>query len=103
MATVLIVGASRGIGLEFARQYAAEGERVIGTHRRPEAGDMLRTLGARPVVLDLLDEGAVVEFGEKMATETIDIAIINAGIAGPRGSALRPPGGLDFDAVMHTN
>ena len=103
MATVLIVGASRGIGLEFARQYAAEGHRVIATHRKPEAGETLRGLGVKPIVLDMLDEGAVVEFGEKMATEKIDIAIINAGVAGPRGSALRSPGGLDFDAVMHTN
>ncbi len=103
MASVLIVGASRGIGLEFARQYAGEGHRVIATHRKPEAGETLRALGAKPIVLDMLDEGAVVEFGETMASETIDIAIINAGVAGPRGSALRAPGGLDFDAVMHTN
>jgi len=103
MATVLIVGASRGIGMKFARQYAAEGHRIIATHRKPEAGETLRALGAKPIVLDMLDEGAVVEFGETMASETIDIAIINAGVAGPRGSALRAPGGLDFDAVMHTN
>ncbi|MEP6609099.1 MAG: SDR family oxidoreductase [Burkholderiaceae bacterium] len=103
MATVLIVGASRGIGLEFARQYAAEGQRVIATHRRPEAGDALRSLGAKALPLDLLDEGAVVQFGEDMASQTIDIAILNAGVAGPRGSALTSPGGLDFDAVMHTN
>jgi len=103
MASVLVVGASRGIGLEFARQYAGEGHRVIATHRKPEAGETLRALGAKPIVLDMLDEGAVVEFGETMASETIDIAIINAGVAGPRGSALRAPGGLDFDAVMHTN
>ncbi len=103
MSTVLIVGASRGIGLEFARQYVAEGARVIATHRSPEAGELLRELGAKPVMLDMLDEGAVLDFGEKMAAEPIDIAIVSAGIAGPRGSALRSPGGLDFDAVMHTN
>ncbi len=103
MATVLIVGASRGIGFEFARQYTAEGNRVIATHRTPEAGAKLRELGAKPAVLDMLDEGAVVEFGERMAGERIDIAIINAGVTGPRGNALDPPGGLDFDAVMHTN
>ena len=103
MATVLIVGASRGIGLEFARQYAAEGSRVIATHRTPDAGAKLRDLGAKPAVLDMLDEGAVAEFGEKMANEKIDVAIINAGVAGPRGPNIGSPGGLDFDAVMHTN
>ncbi len=103
MSTVLIVGASRGIGLEFVRQYSADGNRVIATHRTPEAGATLRGLGAKPAVLDMLDEGGVIEFGEKMAHEKIDIVVINAGVAGPRGSALRSPGGLDFDAVMHTN
>lgn len=103
MATVLVIGASRGIGLEFVRQYIADGARVIATHRTPESGAALRTLGAKPAVLNMLDEGAVAEFGEQMAREKIDIAIFNAGVAGPRGSAIRSPGGLDFDAVMHTN
>ncbi|MDQ3188688.1 MAG: SDR family oxidoreductase [Pseudomonadota bacterium] len=104
MGTVLIVGASRGIGLEFVRQYTAEGHRVIATHRTDAAGETLRALGAKPAVLNLLDEGAVVEFGEKMAAEKkIDVAVLNAGVAGPRGQAIRAPGGLDFDAVMHTN
>lgn len=103
MATVLVVGASRGIGLEFVRQYVAEGHRVIATHRTPESGATLREVGAKPAVLDMLDEGGVVEFGEKMAHEKIDIAVINAGIAGARNQAISSPGGLDFDAVMHTN
>ena len=103
MATVLVIGASRGIGLEFVRQYIADGARVIATHRRPEAGAALRELGAKPTPLDMLDEGAVADFGDQMARETIDIAIVNAGVSGPRGSAIRSPGGLDFDAVMHTN
>ena len=103
MATILVVGASRGIGFEFVRQYAAEGNRVIATHRSAEAGAKLRELGAKPAILDLLDESAVLNFGEKLADEKIDIAVINAGIAGPRGQAVTPPGGLDFDAVMHTN
>jgi len=103
MATVLIVGASRGIGLEFVRQYTAEGNRVIATHRKPEAGATLRELGAKPVALDMLDEGGVLEFSDKMAQEKLDIVVINAGVIGPRGSAIASPGGLDFDAVMHTN
>lgn len=103
MATVLIVGASRGIGLEFVRQYTADGNRVIATHRKPEAAAKLRELGAKPALLDVLDEGGVADFGDKMALEKIDIAIVNAGVVGPRASAVQSPGGLDFDAVMHTN
>jgi NAD(P)-dependent dehydrogenase (short-subunit alcohol dehydrogenase family) len=103
MASVLVVGASRGIGLEFVRQYIADGARVTATHRTPEAGAMLRSLGAKPVTLDLLDEGAVADFGEQIGREKIDIAIICAGVLARRSNAIGAPGGLDFDAVMHTN
>ncbi|GAB4470255.1 MAG: SDR family oxidoreductase [Burkholderiaceae bacterium] len=103
MSTVLVVGASRGIGYEFARQYAADGARVIATHRAPEDAQRLRALGARPIVLDVLDAAALAEFGARLASERIDVAILAAGIYGPRTSALEPPTPADFDAVMHTN
>jgi NAD(P)-dependent dehydrogenase (short-subunit alcohol dehydrogenase family) len=103
MSTVLVVGASRGIGLEFARQYAADGARVIATHRSPAAAAPLRALGAKPVALDLLDEHALAGFTDQLAAEKIDIMILNAGLYGPRTSAIAAPGGLDFDAVMQTN
>lgn len=103
MSTVLLVGASRGIGLEFARQYAEDGARVIATHRSPAAAAPLRALGAKPVALDLLDEHGLANFADQLAGEKIDVMILNAGLYGPRTSAITAPGGLDFDAVMQTN
>lgn len=103
MGTVLVVGASRGIGHEFARQYAADGARVIATHRRPEDAERLRALGARPIALDVRDAAALAEFGRRFATERIDVAILAAGVYGPRTSGPDPPTPADFDAVMHTN
>ncbi|MCU0769095.1 MAG: SDR family oxidoreductase [Burkholderiaceae bacterium] len=103
MGTVLVIGASRGIGLEFVRQYAADGARVIGTVRRDEDAVKLRELGAKPLLLDVLDEAAVGSFGEQLHGERLDVAIVNAGVYGPRTSAIAAPGGLDFDQVMHTN
>lgn len=103
MSTILVVGASRGIGLEFARQYTEDGARVIATHRAPGAAATLRALGAKPVALDLLDEQAVADFVGPLADEKIDVLILNAGVYGPRSSAIATPGGLDFDAVMQTN
>jgi NADPH:quinone reductase-like Zn-dependent oxidoreductase len=44
--TVLITGANSGIGLEFARQYAAKGWTVIATHRRAETPRTLADLAA---------------------------------------------------------
>jgi NAD(P)-dependent dehydrogenase (short-subunit alcohol dehydrogenase family) len=103
MSTVLVIGASRGIGLEFARQYAADGARVIATVRRAEDTAKLRELGAKPLLLDVLDEAAVAQFGAQLHGEKLDIAIYNTGVYGPRTTAIAAPGGLDFDAVMHTN
>ncbi|MCX8004351.1 MAG: SDR family oxidoreductase [Burkholderiaceae bacterium] len=103
MKTVLIVGASRGIGLEFARQYAAAGHRVLATHRRSEDGARLRALGAQALALDVLDAGSRAAFVQALAEERIDIAILSAGIYGPKTEGVEPPDPAEFDRVMRTN
>lgn len=103
MSTVLVVGASRGIGYEFARQYAADGARVIATHRKPEDAARLRAVGARPIALDVLDAAALADFGARLASDRIDVAILAAGVYGPRTTGLEPPAPTEFDAVMHVN
>jgi NAD(P)-dependent dehydrogenase (short-subunit alcohol dehydrogenase family) len=55
MSNVLITGASRGLGLEFARQYAREGRDVIGCCRHPKAARPHADLGAGLVKLDVTD------------------------------------------------
>lgn len=82
MATVLITGASRGIGLEFARQYAADGWRVLATCRTPARAAALRDLGATVAIhaLDVTDHDAVRGLARELASETIDVLIANAGI-----------------------
>lgn len=103
MATVLILGASRGIGHEFARQYAADGARVIGTHRQPEAGARLRALGVRPLALDVLDPAAPNALGALLAAEALDLVIVAAGVYGPQTNGTEAPDAAAFDAVMQTN
>ena len=103
MGTVLVVGASRGIGLEFVRQYVADGERVHATHRAPEDAAALRALGARPLRLDVADAESVAGLGWHLDGERIDIALLVAGVYGPHSSDLTPPSDLEFDTVMRTN
>jgi len=103
MATVLIVGASRGIGRELARQYAADGARVIASHRRPEDAAALRALGARPLALDVLATAAPQVLGRQLEGEALDLAFLSAGLYGPRSAAPLAPTAAEFDAVMHTN
>jgi len=103
MSTCLIVGASRGIGRELARQYAAAGDRVIATYRQARDGAQLATVCARAIELDLLRPASAAQLGEQLAGESIDLAIVVAGIVGPKSSGISAPERADFDAVMRTN
>lgn len=80
MPTVLITGANRGIGLEFARQYAADGWDVIATAR--QSSPELNALGVRVERLDLADADAVADFASKFDT-SLDLFIANAGTSHP--------------------
>jgi len=77
MPTALILGASRGIGLEFVRQYRADGWRVIAAARTPEGVAALKALGAEAHQADLTDPGAVAGLGWKLDGESLDVAIYN--------------------------
>ncbi|MDR3525985.1 MAG: SDR family oxidoreductase [Rhizomicrobium sp.] len=83
MTTVLITGANRGIGLVFARQYAADGATVIATCREPEKADKLTALGVRVEQLDVTDPASATALAVTLKAVPIDILIANAGYYGP--------------------
>lgn len=103
MPTALIIGASRGIGYEFARQYKAAGWRVIATARTPEGLDNLRSLGCETMPMDVNNLNDCAGLGWRLDDEKIDVAILNAGVMGTRTQGLQAPFQLSFDEVMHTN
>jgi NAD(P)-dependent dehydrogenase (short-subunit alcohol dehydrogenase family) len=84
MPTVLITGANRGIGLEFARQYSEAGYRVHGACRTPGSADALASLGERVTLhaLDVTDHAGIEALAAELKGEAIDIVINNAGIYG---------------------
>ncbi len=100
---VLIVGASRGLGLEFVRQYRAAGARITATARDDAALQRLAEYGARALKLDVADAASVSGLAWQVDGERFDVVVINAGVFGPRAAALQTPTQADFDAVMHTN
>ncbi len=103
MKTVLITGGSRGIGLEFVRQYLAEGNRVFAASRKPEISSDLKQLkvdfGAKLSIcnLDVSAEDSRQRLFEQLSKEVekLDILINNAGVASGNEKHRHPFGKLD--------
>jgi len=105
MPTVLITGANRGLGLEFVRQYAADGWQVIAASRQPALATELNKLaqaypGIQLETLDVAEFDQVDALAKKLANQAIDVLINNAGIYGDeRGHGF---GQLDYQAWTKT-
>jgi NAD(P)-dependent dehydrogenase (short-subunit alcohol dehydrogenase family) len=97
MTTILITGANRGIGLELAKQYKAEGADVIACCRTPAKADALKALGVRVMALDVGDAKSAEALRDALKGGAIDILVNNAGIGGPREAK---PNTLDVGAWL---
>lgn len=97
--TVLVTGANRGLGLEFARQYALDGWQVLACGRTPslalrqlaEAHDNIELFD-----LDVGDFAAIDLLAARLHQRAIDVLICNAGVYPPSHF-----GTVDYDAWMH--
>ena len=101
MTSVLITGTNRGLGFEFARQYAAGGVRVFAACRNPSAADALwqleqTTEGRLSVIaMDVTDAKSVGNAAAQLKDLAIDVLINAAGIAGP---SRQTTGNVDYKA-----
>ena len=99
----LVIGASRGLGLEFVSQYRAAGAVVTATAREDAGLARLHALGAKAVRLDVADAASAAGLALHIDGQAFDTVIVNAGVYGPRINDLQAPSEAEFDAVMHTN
>jgi NAD(P)-dependent dehydrogenase (short-subunit alcohol dehydrogenase family) len=102
LSTILVIGASRGIGLEFVRQYRGQWDRVFATARDDAGLGRIEGLGARAHRLDVTDPAGAGALRAQLEGEKLDIAIYVAGVYA-RGDATAQPLPQEFDRVMHTN
>ena len=110
MPTVLITGANRGLGLEFARQYARAGWQIIATCRTPDKAEHLQSLADENTDvsvhrMDVSDHASIDALAKDLTGQPIDILINNAGIASD-DFARQMLGNFDFDAwadMIRTN
>jgi NAD(P)-dependent dehydrogenase (short-subunit alcohol dehydrogenase family) len=100
---VLVVGASRGIGLELVRQYREAGAQVVATARDDAGLARIAATGARALRLDVADAVSASALSWPLDGERFDVVVHNAGVYGPSTQGLVSPSRADFDAVMHAN
>ncbi len=96
MPAVFITGANRGIGLEFARQYAEAGWRVFASCRDPDGAADLQSVAGDVSLhrLDVSDGEQVAALAAALAGEPLDLLVNNAGTAGRGGSGF---GRIDYE------
>ena len=81
MSNILIIGANRGLGLEFAKQYSELGHHIFATTRDKSKSDQLvATANTTVLELDLNEDKSIDRFIDEMSSIKIDILIHNSGI-----------------------
>lgn len=105
MPTVLVTGANRGLGLEFARQYATDGWTVYATARKPQEAAELAACGPDLSIhpLDLMDSGSIHRLAADLKGKPLDLVLANAGVIGSREMLVTGVDGPLFHETFQVN
>ncbi|MFI5357348.1 MAG: SDR family NAD(P)-dependent oxidoreductase [Opitutales bacterium] len=107
--TVLVIGASRGLGLGLAREYLHRGWRVIATVRQPEADSPLARLGLSAgsrleiETVDINLPAQVAALRGRLAGRVIDVLFVNAGVMNRHDEKIGEVATEEFNRVLVTN
>jgi NAD(P)-dependent dehydrogenase (short-subunit alcohol dehydrogenase family) len=103
MKKILIIGASRGIGLEMVNQLSNKGHHVLATVRQTSGIKTLEQRGASPYHLDVSSASSIDALANTLSDHVFDLIVYVAGVFGPRNDASKQVKTEEFDEVMHTN
>lgn len=81
--SILIIGASRGLGLGLASEFAAQGWAVTATVRSAAQEAPLQELGVRVEQLEMIDPASLEQLAGRLSGQQFDVIFVNAGVAGP--------------------
>ncbi|MGE6527785.1 SDR family oxidoreductase [Pseudomonas sp. NPDC077382] len=102
--TVLIVGASRGLGLGLAKQFSSEGWQVIATVRNSQQADALRQIPrVRVETLEMTDATSIEALAERLEGARLDVLFVNAGVAGPQNKPATQASEAEAGQLFFTN
>ncbi len=103
--SILIVGASRGLGLGLAGEYASRGWNVIATVRDAAKPGGLAELGGGVTIekVDINHTGEVISLGERLAGTKLDILFVNAGVSNGPTETVADVATDEFVRVLTTN
>lgn len=107
--SILITGASRGIGLELVKQFYRAGWQVLASCRSPDSAIELQNLAAAAeqkiliYKLDVTDEKNIIALSKQLISHPIDILVNNAGIFGPENTTLDSIQVADWQKVFKIN
>lgn len=105
MPTLLVTGAARGLGLEFVRQYSAEGWRIHACARDPQSAELASLAaasGGRVTThrLDVAETSSIAALAAELAGAKIDVLLNNAGTMGAQSFA---KGGTTIQRFGHSD
>ena len=102
--TVLVIGASRGLGLGLAKQFSSEGWQVIATVRNSQQADALNQIPRVSVeTLDMNDAASVDALAKRLEGTQLDVLFANDGVAGPQDKPATQATEAEVGQLFFTN
>lgn len=101
--SILIIGASRGLGLGLASEFAAQGWAVTATVRSAAQEAPLQGLGVRVEQLEMTDSASLEQLAGRLSGQQFDVIFVNAGVAGPSHHSTAQASAEEMGQLFLTN